>query len=315
MAVKPLPVVRACDIAREPPDARWLVRDVWVREGVGIVGGQPKLGKSWLGLDLAVSIASGTPCLGRFAVEQTGPALVYLAEDALPDVRARLDALCAHRGLDLACLDLHVITAPVVRLDVEEHRAALHATMEAYAPRLLVLDPLVRLHRLDENSAAEISGLLGFLRELQRTWHVAIALVHHASKKRHARAGQALRGSSDLHAFVDSLAYLARSGDAMQLVLEHRSAPSPEPVPVRLVTEAPTHLEVVGGTAPEPPLTERVARLLIDAEGPVQRKDLREQLRVNNARLGEALTVLERDGRVTRGPAGWQRAPAQQRLV
>ncbi len=84
---------------------------------------------------------------------------------------------------------------------------------------------------------------------------------------------------------------------------------------MRLVTDAPAHLEVIGGAAPEVPLPELVARLLADADGPVQRKELREQIHVNNARLGEALTALEREGGAARGPDGWRRAPAQQRFV
>lgn len=316
MAVAPLPTVRACDLEAAQPEASWLIRQVWVADGVGVIGGQPKLGKSWLGLDMAISVASGTPCLGRFPVEQQGPAVVYLAEDALGAVRARIDALCAHRQLDLHRLPLHVITAPVLRLDVAAHQAALHATLAILKPRLLVLDPLVRLHRLDENSASEMSGLLGFLRELQRTHHTAIALVHHASKRSHQRPGQALRGSSDLHAFVDSLAYLARHDDELLLHLEHRSAPSPEPFPLRLI-HGPgglsTHLQVLGGPAEaeQPvPLQIRVLELLDQAEGPMLRKDLRERLHVNNQRLGEVMDLLQRQGKVLHTDQGWARRAA-----
>ena len=39
--------------------------------------------KIWLGLDLALSVATGTPCLGKYAVPQPEPVLIYLAEDAL----------------------------------------------------------------------------------------------------------------------------------------------------------------------------------------------------------------------------------------
>ena len=53
---------------------------------------------------------------------------------------------------------------------------------------------------------------------MQRTYHTAIALVHHASKKHRAQPGQALRGSSDLHAFGDSNAYLARRKEAHRTV-------------------------------------------------------------------------------------------------
>jgi len=313
VAVAPLPTVRACDLDADPPEARWLISQVWVRQGVGVVGGHPKLGKSWLGLDMAISVASGTPCLGRFPVERPGPAVVFLAEDGLGAVRSRLDAICTHRRLDLHRLPLHVITAPVLRLDTAEHQAALHATMEKLQPRLLVLDPLVRLHRLNENDANEMSGLLGFLRELQRKWAVAIALVHHASKRSRARPGQALRGSSDLHAFVDSLAYLARRDDELLMHLEHRSAPTPEPVPVRLV-HGPggksTHLQVIGDDEQlelPVPLEARVMELLDGEDQPRMRKELRERLRVNNQRLGKALEQLERDGEILRTDRGWLR--------
>ena len=158
-----------------------------------------------------------------------------------------------------------------------------------------------------------MSGLLGFLRELQRKWGVAIALVHHASKRARARPGQALRGSSDLHAFVDSLAYLARQNDELMLHLEHRSAPTPEPVPVRLV-HGPggksTHLQVIGGEEQlELPvsLEARVMELLDGADGPLMRKELRERLHVNNQRLGKALEQLERDREILRSDRGWLR--------
>jgi len=318
VAVAPLPYVQAAQIEVAPPEARWLIRHLWARAGVGIIGGQPKLGKSWFGLDMAVSVSSGTPCLGHFPVERTGPALVYLAEDAPGDVRSRLDALCAHRRLDLRRLDLQVITAPVLRLDRPEDQQRLAATLDTLKPALVVLDPLVRMHRLDENAAADMAVLLGTLRELQRTYDVAIALVHHASKKHHRRPGQALRGSSDLHAFVDSLAYLARERDALRLHLEHRSAASPDPVEIRLVQGDATHLELVAAPSVDEapvPLRDRVVERLTAAPGPLMRKELRELLRVNNQRLGEALADLERQGRVVRDDAGWRPADTQGRLL
>jgi len=48
------------------------------------------------------------------------------------------------------------------------HQQALRATVAGFKPRLLVLDPLVRLHAIDANIAAEVAPLLGYLRSLQR---------------------------------------------------------------------------------------------------------------------------------------------------
>ncbi|MBM4342828.1 MAG: AAA family ATPase [Deltaproteobacteria bacterium] len=148
--------------------------------------------------------------MDRFAVDAQGPVLVYLAEDSEPSVRQRVHGIFDHRSLDIAKLDVHVIVSPVLRLDLQTDQRRLAQAVQRYRPRLLLLDPLVRLHRLDENSASEISGLLGYLRHLQRWGNVAVVLVHHASKRQRAQPGQGLRGSSDLHAFGDSNGYLAR---------------------------------------------------------------------------------------------------------
>lgn len=310
-----LPVRHITEVSENAEDTRWLVDRLWSHQAVGIIGGAPKNCKSWFALDLAVSVASATPALGRFAVDDPGRAIVYLAEDALPVVRQRIAGIACHRGLALAELDLHVITAPALRLDLAEDQQALAAMVETHRPRLLILDPLVRLHRLDENSSADISALLGFLRQLQREFGVAIMLVHHTSERVGAHLGQALRGSGDLHAWGDSNAYLVRRRDRLVLELEHRAAAAPDPMALRLVADASgAHLEVEGGApdgdvARKPPLARRIVRALAELDQPQSRTALRGHLRVNNSRLGDALTTLEAGGRLVRTPKGWALAP------
>src|SRR5207245_929916 len=92
---------------------------------------------------------------------------------------------------------------------------------------MLVLDPFVRLHRVDENVSGEVAPLLAFLRELQRRHQVSVVVVHHARKgAARARAGQALRGSSEFHAWGDSNLYLRRIGEQITLTVEQRAAAS-----------------------------------------------------------------------------------------
>jgi RecA-family ATPase len=188
--------------------------------------------RSYLGLELAVAVASATRCLGIYPVLEPGPALVYLAEDALPVVRKRTAGLVRHRGLDLAGLPLHVITAPRLRLDQTADRRRLFETVARLRPRLLLLDPVVRLHAVDENHAPAVAQLLSSLRDLQRQLDVAIVLVHHTRKNivAGAQAGQGLRGSTDLHAFGDSNLYVRRLRGRLVLSMEHRAAAPPQPV-------------------------------------------------------------------------------------
>jgi AAA domain-containing protein len=307
-----LPVVRVGEITEWESGPPWLVEGLWGAASVGVIGGAPKCAKTWLGLDLALSVASGTACLGRYAVAQAGPVLVYLAEDALAVVRERIAGMARHRGLDLGPLEVHVITAAVLRLDREPDRSRLRETTRRLRPRLLLLDPLVRLHGIDENHAGEVAELLGYFRSLQRQFDVAVVLVHHTRKNAAGgvAAGLGLRGSSDIHAFGDSNLYLRRSRDQLVLSSEHRAAPAGPPVSLELVTTdaARTHLEVVGAR-PEGQrrgLEERILELLAGSAVRT-RSQLREALGVQNERLGVALKSLEQAGRLSRTPAGWQR--------
>lgn len=306
-----LPVVRASELEEPCPERRWLVDTLWARAGVGIIGGPPKSWKSWIGLDLALSVASDSPCLDVFDVHDPGPALIYMAEDDAPTVKARLSGLCRHRGLKLDAMPIHVITAPTLRLDLDADQRRLLHTVAEISPRLLLLDPFVRLHRIDENHARDVSAILAYLREIQRTLDVAVAVVHHARKNgRPGPAGQNLRGSGDFHAWYDSSLYLHRRRDRLILSPEHRAAPSPAPMTLRLHAPDHTddaHLEVVDEpTSPRDSGRDLEADLLDTlAHGPLTRSQLRAALRIRNERLGRLLDQLSHLGRVIRHDGRW----------
>lgn len=319
-----LPITRAAELTPADATPHWLIEGLWARAGVGIVGGAPKSCKSWLALDMAVSLASDTLCLGAFAPQDPGAVLVYFAEDSQSIVKGRLDGLCARRRLDLAALPIHVITAPTLRLDLERDRVRLNEAVDRLQPRMLLLDPFIRLHRVDENSAGEVSALLAYLRELQRTNDLAVIVVHHARKNGAAggHAGQALRGSSDFHAWGDSNLYLRRSREVLSLTIEHRAAPAPPPINLALalgedgtgpqLTIVDTTGAAAAAIAPSrgnAKLDEAVLQALAAAGSAASpRPALRAALRVRNEALGDALTRLSAAGRITNSEAGWSLA-------
>lgn len=311
-----LPAVYARDLETQLQGHRWLIHQLWSRNAVGLLAGPPKVAKTFCALDFAVSVASGTPALGRFPVEASGPALVYLAEDAREHVRDRLEGLCRHRHLDINRLHLVVITAPVLRLDTRKDQDRLRATVYRFKPRLVLLDPLVRLHRCDENNAGEISRLLSYFRDLQRTFDLALIVVHHMSKKHRSHPGQALRGSSDLHAWSDSSVYLTRRSDQITLTVEHRAAQAPQPMTLTLVSATDgsgAHLELSATTSSPDPHKPHLELLVLDLlrhTSPLSRTQIRSQLRVNNQRLGKALGGLEQRGKIQRTSEGWSPTPS-----
>ncbi len=301
-----LPVVRASELARTVETQPWLIEGLWAASGVGVIGGSPKSCKSWLGLEMAVSVSTGTPCLGRFDVRRPGTALVYLAEDAPHVVRDRLLALCTHRQMSIDRLDVRVITSPVLRLDIESHFQLLAATVTRHRPRMLLLDPFVRLQRINENDAQEVATILDRLRALQRAHDMAIMVVHHTRKNgSRSQQGQALRGSGDFWAWGDSNLYLTHERKQLRLTMEHRAAAPPDPLSLQLVLDPP-HLEIVAASDTAPAtLEQRIIDELSCSEAPTTRTDLRRRLAVNNKRLGETLQRLEHDGQVHRSAQGW----------
>lgn len=309
-----LPFQRASEIALEAGGlTRWLVEGLWTEQAVGILGGEPKCCKSWLALDLAVSVASGAPCLRRFAVRQTGRVLLFPAEDALAIVRRRLEGICAAAAVDFAAVPIDVITAPALRLDTETDRGRLAATVESLRPVLLILDPMIRLHRVDENDASQIALLLSFLRELQRRFQVAVVLVHHARKDSGgSRPGQALRGSSELHSWGDANLYLRRRGPRLTLTTEHRAAPSQEDIPLELVESGQAlALAVTAGDEATPDPVEltpndRVLQALEQLDGPASVRRLREVCGMRTATVGACLGALIEQGRVARDGQGYR---------
>jgi hypothetical protein len=310
--MNPFPVQRASQLASSGPQTQWLVQDLWTEQAVGILGGEPKCCKSFLALDVAVSVASGTACLRQFPVRRSGPVLLFPAEDSLAVVRQRLEGIAAAAQVPFAPLPVQVITAPSLRLDTATDRLRLSQTVQEQHPVLLVLDPLIRLHRVDENDATQIAALLSYLRELQRQFQLAVLLVHHARKdSQSSRPGQALRGSSELHGWGDSNLYLRRKGSQLTLSTEHRAAPSQDHIPLQL-TQAGSALALTVLERPiaqpdiPPTPIEQVRQALAQLQEPSSVQQLQKLCGIRTANVCSALAELSAKGEVVRDARGYQ---------
>lgn len=339
-----LPFARIADIERLPEGERWLVDGFLANSSIAVLASSPKAGKTWVALGLAVGVASGAPALGRFHVPSPGPVLLFHAEDDSRAVRERIESIAVGQGLAFQDLPIHVITATSLRLDEEDDRANLEELLLHLRPKLLVLDPLVRLHAGAESYVGHMAELFGYLRSLQRRFDVAILVTHHVAKNRAAgsaaQPGQAMRGSGDIHAAYDHGATLHRQADgSVVLSLEHRSAPSPDPIALRIVSRpgGTTSFDVVDvdangdGGVPEPPrrsaaaaarphafsprpdvpVHEQVLRLLQRAARPLSQVSIRKTLRVRNETLTTTLRELEAKGVIQSlgRMQGWRVAP------
>jgi len=310
---EPLFVRHISEVKPQPPEQQWLVEQLWLAAGVGILGGAPKVCKTYLAAEISVSVATGTPALGRFAAPLPGPVLFYGAEDSLAALRSRFEGLAAVRRVELRQMPLYLIDTPLLRLDRQDDLGRLRGGIARFRPRLLVLDPFVRLTAIDENSAAEVSGVLASLRDLQRQYQLAVMVVHHARKSPASHPNQALRGSSDFAAWSDSNLYLSRKAKRLSLYVEHRSAPSPDPLPLRLQAEPAPHLVVIdehssaGGneTDGDDLLHTEIMQSLCTTNRPVPTVELAQILHKRKSDVVQALHDMLARGQVLRDGRGW----------
>jgi hypothetical protein len=307
------PIIRIAKVPPRPPEGRWLIESLWAASGVGVVGGLPKSMKTWLAAELALAVASGKDALGRFPVASQGAVLAFTAEDKPPELRERFEALARARGVPFADLPVFLINVSSLFIDDAEHLQLLRRTIAKLRPRLLVLDPFVRIVSLDENSAQEVSRVLGSLRALQRDFDLAVLLVHHLRKSPSPRLGQQLRGSGDFAAWYDSGLYLVEQGDDFVLHAEHRSAPAPSPLRLRLELGDAPHLVAEELAEPDAstsapsadPLELGLLHRLRMARRPLTSTELRENLHVRKEKLLKVLGGLQDRHLVSRTKAGW----------
>lgn len=307
----PFVVRHVAEVPPPPPEQRWLIEHLWLSAGVGILGGAPKVCKTYLAAELSLAVAADSKALGHFNVHRPGPVLFYGAEDSLPAMRERFQGLATARRLDLDSLPIYLLDVPALRLDRTADLERLRAAIDQIKPRLLVLDPFVRMARIDENSSADVSAVLGSLREIQRAHDLAVLLVHHARKSPAANPAQALRGSSDFAAWSDSNLYITRHTNRLTLHLEHRSAPAPEPLDFRLIQDPAPHLcpldDQPGDNAQltiDMLQTEILERLTI-ARRPMPTVELRKSLCKRKGDVVRALADLADAKLVTRSQRGW----------
>lgn len=309
--------IPAAEFVVPPDEDRWLVDTLIGAQSVAVLGGAPKLGKSWVASHIAVAVATGEPCLEQFAVHEPGPVLIVSAEGPPWMPTDRLSRICGHLDMALDDVAIRVMSQRLPRLDDPNDQDRLLREVDENKARLLILDPLIQLHSGDENSSRGLAPVLNYLDRLRRETGACVLLVHHVRKGARGSGGAQLRGSSALHGWLDSGLYLTPQGDDAVMRSEQRCGPAQDPIGLRLVTETEHHhLEVIdvidddGVTHSREDadmLKEQILDLLDDPDMAFPRTHLRASMGVKNSRLSAPLRELEAEGLIERTSRGIRR--------
>lgn len=184
-------------------DPSWLLEGLIPTESMTILYGAPKLGKSFIALDMAICISSGIPWYDH-ATEDPRP-VIYLAGEGLGGLGRRLRAWEVHYGRKIEdgqlffpnrIVNTHSAGEMAMFLDEIKKHEVLDGRVE-----LIVVDTLSRsLVGADENSAGDVSLALHHLDYLRQETGAAVLILHHTTKGNPAteRGSTALRGAADV---------------------------------------------------------------------------------------------------------------------
>lgn len=174
---------------------KWLIRGLWPAGTYGVHAAEQKAGKTWNALDLAVSVASNTPWLGHFAIDDPGPAVIFAGEGGPSGLMRRIDAIAAGRKVDPDELQIAICTRAPHLADVGDlHQFA--GALQTYKPRLVVLDPLYLAAR-----GANLADLYAMGALLERAQHIcavtntALWIVHHHNRSATAKGSARMSGA------------------------------------------------------------------------------------------------------------------------
>lgn len=204
-----LPTLNARDLmAATYPAPKYAVPGL-IAEGLNLLVGAPKLGKSWLVLGVSVAVASGGHVLGKIKVNQ-GRVLYFALEDNPRRLQSRLETVLK----DAPAPDLLEIGTTLPTLDkggVDVIRAWLEAHQDA---RLVIVDTLARVKPAASkagNAYDSDSAALGPLQSLALEHGVAIILVHHTRKSDAVDVFDTVSGSTGLTGIADATLILRRA--------------------------------------------------------------------------------------------------------
>ena len=163
--------------------------------------GPPKSKKTFLTMNLALSIASGSDFSG-FKVPKPKKVLYLLAEGGYYATRDRLKKMAKDKNQNL-----FVGFPNYLPVNTEDGYHFLYSLVKEVNPDVLILDPLIKFHDVDENSASQMSDVLGKIRTMMAELKLSVILVHHTGKV----ASRGGRGSSVIVGDYDSCIEICKS--------------------------------------------------------------------------------------------------------
>ena len=276
----------------------------YVPEGLTILAGRPKIGKSWAALGIAVAVANGGIALGDIKCEG-GDVLMLALEDNLRRLKYRLSKVC---GQGKWPERLHLRTdAPV--MDAEGIEALTEWADVVEKPRLIVVDTFARVRRRSDSRDSTYEADYKAVEALHRFANergIAVVLVHHVRKMDSDDPLDTVSGSTGFTGAADAVLVLTRDKSSADGVLYGRGRDIPE-VETALSFDAPTCSWHILGDAQDYRISNErreILEVLRSSDEPMKPQEIANALDKDGPAVRRMLTRMATDGEVRRATYG-----------
>jgi hypothetical protein len=217
---------------RKFPEQQWVVDSIAPAAAITVISGSPGTFKTYTVLDLAMSVASGKKLFGQFATQQS--AVLLIDEDNEEALRhRRLNQLGLPSGLPIYFTPSKGFVAEDEMIDDVIRSCKKHDI------KLVIIDCLARIHDTDENKSGDMSGVFKKLKRFSENG-IAVVMTHHNNKKGatdDSGLSNAMRGSSDIFASVDTHMAVMRKGKHTLRFVQTKQRYAEEIDPFKVVVE------------------------------------------------------------------------------
>jgi AAA domain len=191
-----------------------------IPEGLSIIAGRPKVGKSWMALDVCIAVASGRFCLGERKPAQ-GNVLYCALEDNPRRLQRRIDKLLSPFSKSWPeRLELVTSWRRIDQGGVDDIREWIGSVAE---PKLVVLDTLAGVRPIRTNSGyTEDYESLASLHRLANEAGIGISVLHHTRKMDADDPLDTVSGTLGLAGCADTVLVLSRSSQGTTLYVRGR---------------------------------------------------------------------------------------------
>ncbi len=294
----PPSVFTAADlIAQIIPPVRWVLPGI-LPEGLTILAGKPKMGKSWLALDLAIAVATGGMVLG-IQVERAD--VLYLAlEDTKSRLQSRLKKLTWGITAQLDGLSLEIDWPPFGQHGLT-HLEEWLGTHPAVG--LVIIDTFARVRRKPKTNAnvyADDYAAAHEVKALADKHRVAILLVHHLRKCGATDPVEEVSGSTGLTGAADGVLVLKRErGQADATLFTTGRDIDEEEIALNWDRESAKWRAL--GKADDYRLSlerDEIRRVLTEAREPMSPAEVAEALGKSHNSVKQLMWKMEKDGQI-----------------